>query len=89
MSAQQIMALADAYAITAPLCHSQQVEARAALEAAVTALERDAKRYRWFADIAVNAAFDKAEAAFACFEHAESCTKTELDAAIDAAMEAK
>ena len=64
-------------------------EAEAALEAAVDQLEKDAKRYRWFADIAVNGTFDKAEAAFACFEHVESCTNTELDAAIDAAMEAK
>ena len=47
---------------------------------------KDAERYRWFADIAVNGYFDKAEKAFACFESAESCTKQELDAAIDAAI---
>ena len=47
---------------------------------------KDAERYRWFADIAVNGYFDKAEKAFACCESAESCTKQELDAAIDAAI---
>ena len=104
MNIANVMALADAYAAADCAEHhalenesgivfeqaiADTQKARAALEAAVTVLEKDAKRYQWFADIAVSGAFDKAEAAFACFEHAESCTKTELDEAIDKAMEAK
>ena len=49
-------------------------------------LVADAERYRWFADVAVTGAFDKAEAAFACLGDAEACTKDELDAALDEAM---
>jgi len=58
------------------------------LRAQIETLQRDAKRYRWFSDIAVSGDFEKAEEAFACFADAESCTEQELDAAIDAAIAA-
>jgi len=61
---------------------------RNALRAQIETLQRDAKRYRWFSDIAVSGDFEKAEEAFACFADAESCTEQELDAAIDAAIAA-
>ena len=48
-------------------------------------LRRDAARYEWFANIAVSGDFERAEKAFACFEFVESCTRQEIDAAIDAA----
>lgn len=51
------------------------------------AMRRDAERYEWFANIAVSGDFEKAEKAFACFEFAESCTRQEIDAAIDAAID--
>ena len=51
------------------------------------ALALDAARYRWlFADMATSGDLDRAERALACFEYAETCTKDELDAAIDSAM---
>ena len=49
----------------------------------------DAARYRWFAGVATSGEFDRAEKAFECFDGAESCTKKEVDTAIDAAMKGK
>ena len=54
---------------------------------ALDVAERDAARWGWFAGIVTGGDFERAEKAFACFERAESCTKEELDAAVDAAME--
>ncbi len=58
-----------------------------ALRSEVEKLRKDAARYDWFADIAVSGDFERAEKAFACFEFVESCTRQEIDAAIDAAIQ--
>ena len=53
------------------------------------AYKLDAERYQWFARIATlgdSGGFDRAEKAFAHFNDADSCTKEELDSAIDAAI---
>lgn len=63
----------------AAMLRSQAVE--------IEKLRKDAARYDWFADIAVSGDFERAEKAFNCFEFAESCTRQEIDAAIDAAIQ--
>ena len=50
------------------------------------AYKLDAERHRWFAKIATSGEFDRAEKAFAHFNDVDSCTKEELDLAIDTAI---
>ena len=70
-------------AVTALLSLADQLEA---VTAERDAYKLDADRYRWFAEIATSGDFDKAEKAFLCFSDAKTCSKEELDAAIDAAI---
>lgn len=56
------------------------------LTAESDAYKLDAERYCWFASIATSGEFDRAEKAFAYFNDVDSCTKEELDSAIDTAI---
>lgn len=49
-------------------------------------LKLDAARYNWMAKHIANGNFDILESAFAVLARVDSCTKKDLDAAIDAAM---